>query len=127
MNRKAFTLVEILLVVGIIALLATIAIPNLLRSRLSANESSAQSTLKTISTALESYYVTNNNYPNNTNLLIGDVPPYLNKDFFVGSYSGYSYTSNLGDYYYTITATPVSASTGLHTFTITTGAVLQQL
>ncbi len=55
MGRKGFTLVEIMIVVAIIALLAAIAIPNLLRARHNANEAAAQATLKTISTAMESY------------------------------------------------------------------------
>ena len=55
MSRKGFTLVEIMIVVAIIALLAAIAIPILLRARHNANEAAAQATLKTISTACESY------------------------------------------------------------------------
>ena len=77
-NRTGFTLVEIMVTIAIIALLAAIAIPNLLRSKTAANESSAQSTLKTISGALENYYAVNNKYPTDTNLLLGAAPPYLN-------------------------------------------------
>lgn len=123
-NRSGFTLVEILVVVAIIALLATIALPNLMRARIQANESSAQSTLKTISSSLENYYALNNQYPDDTTSLIGAVPPYLNVDYFAAARNGYTYTAGLGPYSYEITAVPVSSSFGTHSYTISTGAVL---
>jgi len=124
---RGFTLVEIMIVVAIIALLAAVAIPNLLRAKVSANAASAQATLKSIGTALESYATLNNVYPPTTTDLISAVPPYLNTDFFSSSHNGYSFTSELADYSYTVTATPVSPSTGTVTYTITTGGILKSL
>ena len=121
---KAFTLVEILIVVAIIALLAGIAIPNLLRARISANESSARGTLKTISTALETFALSTGTYPANTTSLIGQSPPYLNKDYFSGTQSGYIYTISLAPYTYSVVATPESSSQGNTTFTMATGGVM---
>lgn len=122
--KKGFTLVETLIVIGIIALLAAIAIPNLLRAKRAANESSAKSTLKTIAVSLENFFASNSDYPLATSELLGVSPPYLNVDYFIGVHSGYTYTSVLSAYDYTITASPTSTTAGSTTYTITTGGVL---
>ena len=53
-----FSLIELLIVVAIILVIAAIAIPNLLRARIAANESSAVASIRTINTAMISYYST---------------------------------------------------------------------
>jgi type IV pilus assembly protein PilA len=62
-DERGFTLIELLIVIAIIAILAAILIPNFLRARRQSLVSATKGNLKNIATALESYFVDNNQYP----------------------------------------------------------------
>ena len=61
--RRAFTLIELLIVVAIIAILAAIAVPNFLEAQTRSKVTRVKADHRTIATALEAYYVDNNTYP----------------------------------------------------------------
>lgn len=60
---RAFTLIELLIVVAIIAILAAIAVPNFLEAQARAKTARAAADMRSIATAVESYRVDNNQYP----------------------------------------------------------------
>jgi len=78
--KRGFTLVEIMIVVAIIALLAAIAIPNVLRGRTTANESAAVGNLRALVSSLEMYRSVNNVYPVTANWMT-DMYTTPNPDF----------------------------------------------
>jgi type IV pilus assembly protein PilA len=74
-NQKGFSLIELLIVVAIILIIAAIAIPNLLRARISANEASAVASLRTMNTASITYNSSYGSYPANLSSLGPVVAP----------------------------------------------------
>ena len=145
MNRKGFTLVEIMIVVAIIALLAAIAIPNLLSAKKTANTAAAKANIRALSTAAEVYATGHNGaYPT----AVGDAgdptatPPtaatglaaYITPattlcDKGAGApVQGYVYVclAGMSASGYSFSATPASAAAGDKSYVVTTGGVISE-
>lgn len=116
-KKSGFTLIELMIVVAIIAIIAAIAIPNLLRSRMQSNETAAIGNCKTIGTAQNSYRASHDTYGTFADLTAGD-PPFLDATWTEGvEKQGYTYsmTDNTANTW-EVTATPVEGG-GERTFT----------
>jgi prepilin-type N-terminal cleavage/methylation domain-containing protein len=71
-KQKGFSLIELLIVVAIILIIAAIAIPNLLRSKMAANEASAVGSMRTLNTACVTFSTTYGGYPGTLTVLGGE-------------------------------------------------------
>jgi len=123
-KQKGFSLIELLIVVAIILIIAAIAIPNLLRSKMAANEASAVGSLRTLNTACVTYSTTyGTGYPAALASLGPGAPAtaatadLIDGVLAAGTKSGYTFVYAAGAAVggqiptYTITADPVNRGT----------------
>jgi prepilin-type N-terminal cleavage/methylation domain-containing protein len=140
---SGFSLIELLIVVAIILIIAAIAIPNLLRSRIAANQASAVGSLRTLNTAEITYSSTFNvGFTATMTYLAPPVAPagpsataagLIDEVLAAGSKSGYTfaYSSGTPDStgridYYSFTAVPISDSTGTNYYYTDQSGVIRQ-
>ncbi|MCK5493768.1 MAG: type II secretion system protein, partial [Candidatus Omnitrophica bacterium] len=87
-SRKGFTLIEIMMVLAVIMILAGVAIPSMIRSRVTSNEATTIVNLKGLYTTFIMYYNDNDKeYP----LALADMSQYISASLAQGSKSGYLY------------------------------------
>lgn len=129
-NKSGFTLLELLIVIAVIGLLVSIALPALLRSRVNANEASVKANLQTFSTAAESFRATQNplTYPADMGSLTNALPAYLDSTWGTGTTatkSGYLLTYVTGTTSYALYAEPTQAGiTGNNSFCVDATGVI---
>ncbi len=136
-KNSGFTLIELMIVVAIIAIIAAIAIPNLLRSRMSANEAGAAGGIRTISTGEVAYQAagidatTNGIGKYGTLTALGSgTTPFIDSALASGTKQGYTFqaTPSLDTQVprYTATALPAQAGkTGIKGYFVDESGVIR--
>lgn len=106
MNRKGFSLIELLIVIVIIGIIVIIAVPSLLESKRAAQATAAQASLRNIASAEVAYSskATNRTYGTLGQLASQD---FLDARFSAGtpSFDGYSFSSSATTTFFTVTGT----------------------
>jgi type IV pilus assembly protein PilA len=119
-KQKGFSLIELLIVVAIILIIAAIAIPNLIRSKMAANEASAVASMRTYNTSIVAYQTTYQTDPDTNFVQLGPtaagVAPSAAAADLVDNLLGVAAPVKSG---YTFVYTPGAAAAGvISTYTI---------
>ncbi len=132
-NRKrslrGFSIIEVVSVVAILAILTALVIPSLYKIRANTNEAVAQSTLRTIGSAMSAYKLEKSGYPSDLSELApsNDVPVNVGEEMATRAIMGYRFQIvSANQTAYRVTATPEDPPvTGNHIFILTETGLIQ--
>ncbi|HSR52332.1 MAG TPA: prepilin-type N-terminal cleavage/methylation domain-containing protein [Acidobacteriota bacterium] len=117
MNRtRGFSLIELMIVVAVISIIIAMAIPNLVQSRIAANEASALSSVRSITSAQLVYSATETQGNFAASLADLNAIQLIDGALAAGEKDGYAFTTAGGPGGFTVSASPVSESTGRRYF-----------
>ncbi len=89
--KKGFTLIEIMVVIAIVIVLLTLALPNIFRSRVTANECLTIANLQVLNRACQGYHIDQGSYPDNLSDLSTASPSYIDSVLGSGNKQGYEF------------------------------------
>ena len=125
-SSLGFTLLEIMVVIAIIVIISAMAIPAILRNRITANEAAAITSLKTVDWAAIAYRATNGAYPPDLNSLGTCDPSYIDSVLASGTKQGYKFNLTSNNDTFSIAAVPATQNvTGVRTFYSDTSGVIR--
>jgi type II secretory pathway pseudopilin PulG len=108
MSLTGFTLIEIMIVVVIVIVLTSIAIPGILRSRVTANEAAALTSLRTLNDACQIYHMNEQRYPDTLLDLSSANPAYIDNGLGSGQKQGYQFDyARVNPDHFTVNANPI--------------------
>ncbi len=106
--REGFTMIELMIVLAVITIIAAISVPNLLRSRIQANEAATVQNLRAILSAQGAHHSAHNEYATEMGQLVTATPPFLDHDFLAEPLNGYLISFGGDSNNYTINANAVT-------------------